>query len=183
MKFVRADNAHGHNGHSEFDGEAKNAFLKWLHVAVARARAFRKRYQAGSGIEGLPRLLHHVLEASAAAIVFVRHRLIFPEASHHPAIDGNFEMRCQLESADELRDGGINHEWIEEIYMVADKKTGAHGIKSRGTPHFEFHSSEPQNIAKENPLRAVVFPRIHDHSERNKQSAKHEEMQAAHGPK
>ena len=168
-EFVRSDDAHRHDRHAEFLREIENPFLERLHVAIARARSFGKRDQADSGIERRFRAPRHFLKSRPARRV--RHGNV-PEASHHPAVNGNLEMRFQLESAHELRNRRINHEGIENIHVIADENARPLRIESRRALHFEFHAGKPQNIAKENALRPVVLARIDEHPQEERGTCK-----------
>src|SRR6266404_3223983 len=107
--------ADGHDGDAELLRNAKAAVLELIHVAVACTLGFRKNDQAGAAVNGVLRQPPHALEVRRAANVW--HGNI-PEALHQPAIRWNLEMRFQLPATDELRNGAVEHERIENIDMV-----------------------------------------------------------------
>ncbi len=153
-ELVGADHAYGHDGNSESLRDAEDTFFEGLDVAVAGARAFGESDQADAGIERGFGALRHDFQAFAAGRV--GHGNI-SEAAHHPAVDRNFEMRFEFEAAQELRDGGVDHERVEEIYVIADEDAGAGGVESRGAADFEARAGEAQNIAEEYALRPIVL--------------------------
>ena len=151
----------------------KIPFLKGLHVAVAGARAFGESDQADARIERGFGALRHDFQAFAAGRV--RHGNI-SEAAHHPAVDRHFEVRFQFEAAQELRDGRVDHERVENIYVVADENAGASSVESRGATHFEARACETENIAEKCALRPIVLAWIDDSAEQNENCAHHREM-------
>src|SRR5580704_3672565 len=99
-KLVGADHAYRDDGNSESLREVENTFFEGLHMTSAGARAFGESEQADAGIEsgfGAPR---HDFQSFAAGRVRDGN---VSEAAHHPAVDGDFEMRFQFEAAEELR--------------------------------------------------------------------------------
>src|SRR5579862_8462094 len=126
-KLIRAHDAHRHDRHPKFLRHTKYAFLKFLHMPVARSRSLRESNQAHSGVERLLRALRHDFEALAARLI--RHRNI-TEASHQPTINRNPEMRLKLKPAHKLRYRRINHKRIKQIHMVANENARSLRIES-----------------------------------------------------
>src|SRR5208282_2777046 len=123
----------------------------------ARARTFGERDEARAGVErslGAPR---HDFEALARRSVRNGH---VTEPAHHPAVDRNLEMRFQLEAAHELRNRGVDHERVEDVYVIAYEDAGARGIESRRALDFEFHAREAKDISEEEALRGIVAARV-----------------------
>src|SRR5580704_729775 len=165
---------------AEFLREIKNPFLEWLDMAVARARAFGKSDQADAGIERGLGASGHQRECFAAGRVG---NSDVAEAAHQPAVDGDFEMRFKFEAANELRDRGINHEGVEQVYMIADEYAGARAIEAGRVADLEAHARKAKNIAEENALRPIVFTRVNKNAESDEQRANDGEMNSADDPK
>ncbi len=91
-------------------------------------------------------------------------------------------MRFELEAAQKLRNRRINHEWVEQIHVVADENAGARGIEAGRAADFEAHPRQAKNVAKENTLRPVVLSRIDDCSKRHEKCANDGEMNSADHP-
>jgi hypothetical protein len=133
-------------------------------VAVERAAALGEDDQADAVVE----------RGARAAIEFLglrRRRILadgdIAEAAHHPAVGGNAEMRFEFEAAQELRNGRINDEGVENIDVVRDKQRRTPGIEARRAAHLEFHPGDAQHVAEERALRPVVAPRIDKNSQQH----------------
>src|SRR5271154_3545101 len=178
-ELVGADHADRDDGNSESLRQVEDAFFEGLDMAVASARAFGEGEEADAGIEGGFGALRHDFQAFAAGRVWDGN---ISEAAHHPAVHGNFEMRFEFEAAQELRDGGVGHERVKEIHVIADEDAGAGGVEAWSAAHFEAGSGEAQDIAEENALGPVVFSWINYGAERDENCADYGEMNAADGP-
>src|SRR3984885_484490 len=151
------DDAHRHDGNSEFLREIEHSFLEFVHEPVARARSFRERDQADIGVKSGLRALRHDLEALAGGRVRYSH---VAEPAHDPPVDWQFEMRLELEAADELRTRGVDYEWVENIHMVADEDACPRRVEARRPAHFELHRRQPHDVAKKSPVDPVVLAAI-----------------------
>ena len=66
-------------------------------------------------------------------------------------------MRFQLEAANELRNRGVDHERVEDVYVIAYEDAGRARIESRRALDFELHAREAKNVAEEAAIRGIVF--------------------------
>jgi hypothetical protein len=126
-------------------------------MAGSGAGPFREGNQTDLRIERSFGTARHDFQAFARGSIGDRD---VAEPPHHPTIDGDFEMRLQLETPQELRNGRVNHKRIEYIDVVANEYVRPLGIKSWRLLHVESDTRETQDISKERSLRPVVFSRI-----------------------
>ena len=178
-ELVGADHAYRDDWNSESLREVEDAFFEGLHVPGTGARAFGERKQADARIERGFGSLRHDFQAFAAGCVWDGN---ISEAAHHPAVHRNFEMRFEFEAAEELRDGGVDNERVEKIYVIADEDAGAGGVEARGAADFEAGACESQNIAEEKALGPIVLAWINDGAQCDENCADYGEMNAADCP-
>lgn len=159
MMFERADQADGNDGEAQLLSDAEAAILEFVDMAVTSALGFGKNDQAGAGVDGVLREAPHALEVGRAADVGDWN---IAETFHQPTIGGNFEMRLELPTADELRNGAIEDEWVEEIDVVDHEEAGALRIEAGGATNFNSGTGEKGDAAAEIALQPVVFARIQE---------------------
>src|SRR4029077_4409250 len=95
----------------------------------------------------------------------------------------NFEMRFQLPSADELRNGAVQHEGIEHIDVIRHEKRRPAGIETRRTADLQGGARKKDDAAAEGALQPIVFVHIQKNSEKDEKRCNNEKMQAAEDPK
>ncbi len=157
----------------------KIPFLKGWTWPIAGARAFGESDQADAGIERGFGALRHDFQAFAAGRIGDGN---ISEAAHHPAVDRDFEVRFEFEAAQELRNGGIDDERVEEIYVIADEDAGASGVETRSAADFEARAGEAQNVAEEDALGPIVSSGIDDCPDCDENSADYSEMNPTERP-
>src|SRR5262249_24814338 len=158
---------------------AENAVFERSHMAVARAPAFGKDHQTNTPVERGSRESPHSLQVGQPTVV--RHRHI-AEALHHPAVHGNLEMRFQLQPTHELRNRRVKDKGIEQIHVIDNEEAGPSGVEPCRPTNLKPNSRQPQDVAGEHALRAVVFSRIDENCQQHQDAAHDEEEDAAGGP-
>src|SRR5882724_5006052 len=113
------DKADGHDGHSQLLRKAEAAFFKVIDMAVAGALGFGKNDQADAAVDGFLGESPKPLQVLGAADAGHRH---VAEALHQPAVHRNAEMGFKFPTANELRDGAIKDEGIEQVDVVHHEK-------------------------------------------------------------
>lgn len=179
-ELVGPTNAHRHERTANLTRHDKCAFLQRAHLARQRPCPFGEDNYADSVLDMRADLLQRLLKLGWSAAVANGD---VPESFHHPAISRDLEMRVQLQSANELRDGRIDDESIKKVYMVANKNAGLRGVKPRRRFPFETDSGKPQDVAEEKALGPIVPAGIDENPQNNQGSADCKEMQRANQPK
>src|SRR6267154_2707881 len=117
-----ADQAYGDDGDAELLRETEAAVLEFVHVAVAGALGFRKNNKAGAAIHRVLREAPHAFDVGSATYVGDGN---IAETLHEPAISGDLEMRFELPSANELRNGAVQNEGVEHVDVIDHEEAGA----------------------------------------------------------
>ena len=91
-------------------------------------------------------------------------------------------MGFQLPTADELRDGAVEHERIEEIDVVRHEEAGAVGVEAWSALSLHASAGKKGDAAAKPALEPVVFAHIEEDSEKNERGSNDEKMQAAENP-
>jgi hypothetical protein len=91
-------------------------------------------------------------------------------------------MGFELEAPQELRDGRIDHEGIEDIDVVGYEDACALGVKARRPVNFQARACEAKNVAEEEALGPVVFSRVDEGRKNDEEEADHCEMNSADRP-
>ncbi len=179
-ELVRPAYAHRHDRTANLTRHGKRAFLQSAHLSCQRPGPFGKDNDAYSVLDVRADLLKRLFELSWSTTAADGD---IPEPFHHPPICRDLEMRVQLQSANELGDGGINYESIEKVDVVADKNTGFCGVEARGKFSFETETGKPQDVAEKKALGPIVPAGIEENPQNNQGSANCKEMQRANQPK
>jgi len=179
MMVEGANNAEGSDGDSEMERQPEGAILEWGDMAVARAAAFGEDDEARAAVNGLPRAAPHALEFGRAADI--RNGNV-SEMLHQPAVRGDFEVRFQLPTAHELRDGAVEDEWVEQVDVVGNEKARALRVKAGGAPDTNFSAGEEHNPAAKGALEIIVLAMVEEEGQGNQNRDHDEEMEDADRP-
>jgi hypothetical protein len=178
-ELIGAGDAHGDDGVAELDGHAKHPRIEWTDPAIQGTRAFGEDDQADALVERFFCHLHQLFMSREVA--FRRHRDV-TEASHHPAIGGDFEMRLVFEPAHELWNSRIDDESIPDIYVITDEETRPVAVEPGGAVDLEVNSCKAQDVPKEPSLRSVISARVDEDGENDQNGADREEVDDAENP-
>src|ERR1041384_3268451 len=179
VMLERTDDTDRHDGHFKLLGNAEYAVLEFVHAAIASALPFRKDYQASAAVDGIPRQTPHSFQVCGTADI--GHRNI-PEALHQPAVNGNFKMRFQLPSADELRDCAVKRKGIEKIDVIGNKKTGFRRIRTGRAHDTNFCARKKNNPAAKGALQPIVLLGIENNRQSDQDGHGYGEMKQANEP-
>src|SRR5262245_44165851 len=91
-------------------------------------------------------------------------------------------MRFILQTANELRYGGIDDKRIPDVDMVADKEARTLAIEARRALQFEIDSRHPQDVTEKPALRSVVFTRIDEDPKQHQGSTNRKKVDYADRP-
>src|SRR6267154_1786449 len=175
----RSHQADGYDGNAKLLRHAEAAVLKLVHVTVARALGFRKNNQAGAAVDSFLCQPPHAFQIRRPP--HIRNRYV-AEALHQPPVRRNLEVRFQLPSAHQLRDGAIQHERIEEIDMVDHEKRSARSIEAGRPPDLDPHAGKKRDAPAKGALQPIMFAGIQENAEKDEHRHNGEEMQAAEDP-
>src|SRR5882672_9987632 len=78
-------------------------------------------------------------------------------------------MRFQLPAADELRNGAVEHEGIENIDVIRHKEGRSVGIEAGRAADFDSCARKKHNAAAESTLQPIVFAGIQKNPEKDEQ--------------
>src|SRR5436309_61507 len=180
VMLKRAYDTHWHDRNAELLRHAETAVLELIHAPVARPFGLRKNNQAGAPTDGILREPPHAFQIRRAPHIRDRH---IAEALHQPAVRRNFEVRFQFPSADELRDGAVQHERVEKIDVVGHEEAGPLRIETGGPHYFHSRARQKSDAAAERALQPIVFARIQKNSQDYQHRRNNEKMQDAEKPK
>src|SRR5260370_27598919 len=179
MMVEGADNADGNEGDAEMARQSEGAILEWGDMPVARAAAFGKNDEDRAAVNGFAREAPHALEFGRAADIRNGNG---SEMLHQPAVRGDFEVRFQLPTAHELRDGAIEDEWVEQVDVVGNEKAGALRVKAGGAPDANFAPGEEHNPAAKGALQIIVLAMVEEEGQSNQNGDHDKEMEDADRP-
>src|ERR1700737_442068 len=104
------------------------------------------------------------------------------ETLHEPAVGGDFEMGLEFPTADELRNGAVENERIEEVNVVDHEEACAVGIEAGGAANLNAGTGEKSDTAAEGALKPVVLAHVQKNVEKNENGHGNEKMQEAESP-
>src|SRR5258708_1108767 len=175
-----ADDTDRHDGNFQLLGDAESAVLKFIDAAVASALRFRKNDEAGAAIDGVAGKSPHASEIGRTTDI--GHGNV-TESFHQPAINWNVEMRFELPTTHKLRDGAIQREGIEKIYMIGDEETGFLRVEPGRADYFNFSPRKKYDAAAEGALQPIVLFGIEKNGKYDQDRDGDSAMQKADGPK
>src|SRR5690349_5235312 len=91
-------------------------------------------------------------------------------------------MRLEFPAADELRNGAVEDEWIEQVDVVDHEETGALGIEARRTDDFHARTGEKRDAAAEIALQPIVLAHVQEDIEKDEKRRGNEKVNEAESP-
>src|SRR5882724_1091304 len=92
-------------------------------------------------------------------------------------------MRFEFPSTNELRDGTIECEGVEKIYVIGDEEAGFLRVKTRSAHYFNFCAGEEDDAAAERALEPIVLFGIEKNRQHNQNRNRNCKVQKADRPK
>src|SRR5258705_7846229 len=92
-------------------------------------------------------------------------------------------MRFEFPAANELRDGAIECEGVEKIYVIGNEETGFLRVKTGSAYYFNFCTGEEDDAAAESALQPIVLFGIEKNRQYNQNRNGNCEVQKADCPK
>jgi hypothetical protein len=87
-------------------------------------------------------------------------------------------VRFQFPPPNVLRNGAVEYERVEKIYVIHHEETGALRIEPRRANDFHACAGEKNDAATEAALKPVVFVRVQKNPKEDEHRREYEKMEA-----